>query len=684
MDVRFIHPFEELDASQTALAGGKGASLGELQSAGVPVPPGFVVGSAAFEAFIEAADPESRLEATLRDVASGRLGAEAAAQRIASLLEDATVPESVAEAVTRAVPSLAAERVSVRSSATCEDSGASAWAGQLETFLAVEPADVVERVRGCWLSGFTESALAYGATEGYGAGRFGVAVVVQAMVASEISGIGFSVHPVTQEAGVALIEACLGLGEAIVSGQIDPDQVVVERDPPTILDRSIGRQQKGLFLGTDGAGTSWRPLGGEGAHQKLTDAQALEYAAILDRIEAHFGHPVDTEWAIERGRLQVLQARPITSLADEYREPVVDVGREWSLLVRRPMTLVEVSIWSHWMDSHHAGATLGIHADRALSIQDDAGIANDYLSTAAMEAGIQHVIDLHRSDRRRLIETLQHGHALSRDAKTRIERGAADFRDLDEGAAFFIEIGQYATGFPAWTLIACDQAHIDDPEVRELAVGLRSHSLYPSTNRRVVEPLVAEAARAVGFSQPDQAAHLVTWEEMRSGTVDRQLLEERLEAVRAGRRFVYQVIPDNPEQVRFVSQTAYLIMRLARQRRIERGVASGELRGQAAWPGTYRGRARVILSADAVGQTLEDGEVLVSIQSSPALMPLLRRAGAIVTDEGGVACHAAIICRELQRPTLIGTGSATSTIRTGDLIEVDAYDEVVRILERAE
>ncbi|MCH9724357.1 MAG: phosphoenolpyruvate synthase, partial [Planctomycetes bacterium] len=108
------------------------------------------------------------------------------------------------------------------------------------------------------------------------------------------------------------------------------------------------------------------------------------------------------------------------------------------------------------------------------------------------------------------------------------------------------------------------------------------------------------------------------------------------------------------------------------------------LSGQVAWPGIFRGRAHVVLSLDAMGHTMKEDEIMVSIQSSPALMPLLKKCGAIVTDDGGIACHAAIIARELRKPTLIGTELATSKIKTGDLIEVDTYAQVVRILEHKE
>ena len=682
MESRLTYKLSELDSSKVFVAGGKGASLGELIRAGAPVPPGFVITRVAFEAFMKGADPEELVTDIVRRVDGGQIQASQGAAQIKAHLAEACVPEEIGLALNTVRSELGSKRVSVRSSATCEDSGSSAWAGQLHTYLDVPPEHILERIRDCWLSIYSEPALAYGAAHGYGAGQFAVAVVVQEMVASDVAGIGFSVHPVTQEPNVLLIEACLGLGEAIVSGTIVPDQYIIERSTNTILERSTGGQNKGLFIEEGASQPVWRDLGERGGTQKLTDDQILEYAELLSRIQDHYGHPVDTEWALQDGRFRLLQARPITTLAEEYQEAVIDVSEEWQPAVRRALSLMEVSIWAHWLDWEHAGESLGLHWDRVLSIQDDAGMVNQFLSKVEFEANLDQVLGLYRNDRPRLLEILQHGHALYRESQARIEQGPDAFRDLNEAAEFMVEVAQYTGVFPAFALMVYEKEQLEDPEIRGLAEGLRAHSLVPPIERRIIDPLAAKATKALGFSTPEVTSAVATWRELQQGTLDSTTLEARLQAIRAGRRYVFQSI-GGQDQVRFVSQTGYLLMRLAKQRQIVNQDNPNELTGQGAWPGVYRGRARVILAPDAVGQTIEDGEVLVSIQSSPALMPLLQRCGAIVTDDGGIACHAAIICRELRKPTLIGTRSATSVIKTGDFIEVDAYAQVVRILEPA-
>lgn len=683
MAVQLIYQLSELDSSCVAEAGGKGASLGELMRAKAPVPPGFVISCAAFEELLSAGGLKQIVIDSIQSMNAGQTGLAEASLEIQSRMREVEVPLGIVEAVNEAALQFGSHRVSVRSSAACEDSATSAWAGQLETFLNVSPEDIIENVRNCWCSMFSESALAYGATHGYGSGEIVVAVVVQEMVASDISGIGFSVHPVTQEPGIQLIEACLGLGEAIVSGRIVPDQYVVERGSNQILESIIGHQKEGLFIGDGNSKADWKLLEAAGAKQKISNQQISEYAEILSRLEDHFGHPVDTEWAIQDGAFQVLQARPITTLADEYTQSFIDESQEWQFVVRRPFSLLPGSILPYWLDAKHADKTLGTHLNELLLIQDDTGMANIFYAKKSVESYLEHIGHLIQNDRSHLIEILNHGLDLYEHVQTKIDQGAEGFDSFQEIEDFFAEIAQHTTVFPAWILIYIEKFEIDAPEVQALAEKIRTHTLYPEIERKLIEPLGIQIAKTLGFASPERAWELILWSELKNGLVTLELLETRFKAIRSGARFLVQNIAGE-EEFHLVSQTGYLLTRLAKDRKIQTENESHQLSGQVAWPGIFRGRAHVVLSIDAVGQTMEEDEILVSIQSSPALMPLLERCGAIVTDEGGIACHAAIIARELRKPTLIGTQLATSKIKTGDLIEVDTYAQVVRILEQNE
>jgi phosphohistidine swiveling domain-containing protein len=680
---QLIYRLSELNASHVAEAGGKGASLGELIQAQAPVPPGFVVSSCAFRDYFFQGELKRAVIDVIQRLNAQQLPLPQARAEIRACLEGIAFPEELTVAVRQATDELQSERVSVRSSATCEDSATSAWAGQLETWLDVSPNEITDRIRDCWLSLFSESALAYGATHGFASGEIAMAVVVQRMVDSEISGIGFSVHPVTQEPEIQLIEACLGLGEAIVSGRIVPDQFVVQRGARKILESSIGDQKEALWLGAGTEKPVWEQLDGRGSEPKISVEQVTEFAGILARLHDHYGHPIDTEWAIENGNFQILQARPITTLAAEYDQPLIDPGFEWQFCVRRPFFLLAGSILPYWMDAKHADNTLGAHLNEVLLIQDETGMMNVFYPQRSADAFLNRIGELFQNDREEMIRILRYGLGIYAQSPAVIKQGLSGFENLTELEDFFADVAQHTTVFPAWVLIYIEQEGIVDPEVRGLAEQIRSHSLYPVIERQILEPLAIQTAEQLGFTEPDRACDLFLWSELKAGTVTRELLESRLQSVEAGERYIFQVNA-GAESFQLVSQTGYLLTRLAKQRQRLPVSDAGELTGQVAWSGIFRGRARVVLCLDSQGYTLQADEVLVSIQSNPALLPLMKTCGAIVTDDGGIACHAAILARELKKPTLIGTGKATKTIREGDLIEVDTYAQVVRILERAE
>ncbi|MBP7807153.1 PEP/pyruvate-binding domain-containing protein [Candidatus Saccharibacteria bacterium] len=200
--------------------------------------------------------------------------------------------------------------VAVRSSAVMEDSDTAAWAGQLLTELNVTREGLIDAIRRCQTSGSSAQAQSYAAQHGIEAG--GVAVVIQQMVQSEVSGVAFSVHPVTHDSSVVIIEAGLGLGEAIVSGEITPDTYLVKKHSAEIKERHISVQEKALKR--EGNITSYRSLGEMGSTQKLPDKVITQLASVVEKLEVFEGRPVDVEWAFATGKLYITQCRPITTV----------------------------------------------------------------------------------------------------------------------------------------------------------------------------------------------------------------------------------------------------------------------------------------------------------------------------------------------------------------------------------
>ena len=307
-----IKPFTSLSKADVAVAGGKGASLGEMIQAGIPVPEGFVVLEEAFESFLKENDLHTEIDALLHGVDHEKMHTvEHASEQIQSLIMHAEMAEDLGKAITNAFSELNAPFVAVRSSATAEDSSTAAWAGQLDTFLNSTSTTLLENVKKCWASLFTPRAIFYRFEQGLHEEHISVAVVVQKMVDSEVSGIAFSVHPVTEDKNQLIIEAGLGLGESVVSGQITPDSYVVEKDKWKIVEKHVSSQEKGLFRSLHG-GTEWKEV--KGGEQKLTDMQIISLGKLLVSIEKHYGFPVDVEWGLFENKLYVLQSRAITTL----------------------------------------------------------------------------------------------------------------------------------------------------------------------------------------------------------------------------------------------------------------------------------------------------------------------------------------------------------------------------------
>jgi len=311
----YTKQLSELEKDNVAIAGGKGASLGEMIQAGIPVPPGFVVTAQAFEEFLKVTDLNVELDAVLDHVDHTVMHTvEDASEKIKALILGAEMPLAIAQDIQRAFKKLDSKYVAVRSSATSEDSADAAWAGQLESYLNTTEDKLLENVKKCWASLFTPRAIFYRFEKGLHGKPISVAVVIQEMVESEVSGIAFSVHPVTQDYDQLIIEAGFGLGEAIVSGSITPDSFVVEKSSWNLLDKNITTQERGLFRKDDG-GNEWRDIPTDkGDQPTLTDEEVIELAQLVVKIEKHDGFPVDVEWAREKGKFYIVQSRPITTL----------------------------------------------------------------------------------------------------------------------------------------------------------------------------------------------------------------------------------------------------------------------------------------------------------------------------------------------------------------------------------
>jgi pyruvate,water dikinase len=313
--MNYVKFFKELTRKDTSLAGGKGASLGEMFNAKFPIPSGFVVLSNAFDKFLEITDINIELNAILKTVNLQKIDTiENASAKIRSLILGAKIPSSLQEEIETSFKKIKTTSVAVRSSATAEDGSLAAWAGQLDSFLNTNKKTLYINIQKCWASLFTPRAIFYRFQKKMENQKISVSVVVQKLIPSEVSGVAFSVHPVTQDRNQMIIEAGFGLGEAIVSGSITPDSYVLEKDILSLLDKNYYPQEEMVVRSLKGATLRKKVPAKIKNKPKLTDSEIITLAKIILLIEKHYGFPVDVEWAFYKKKFYVLQSRPITTL----------------------------------------------------------------------------------------------------------------------------------------------------------------------------------------------------------------------------------------------------------------------------------------------------------------------------------------------------------------------------------
>jgi pyruvate,water dikinase len=356
---RYVLGLEEIDKTQVALAGGKGANLGELSRIeGIRVPAGFCVTTDAFRRIMTTVPwIDDQLDRLSRLDPDDRQAIRTLSAQIRRALEGIAIPDDLAAAITCSVTRLGGQAAyAVRSSATAEDLPTASFAGQQDTYLnVVGPAAILQHISRCWASLFTERAVTYRLRNGFDHRKVHMAVVVQQMLFPQSAGILFTADPVTSNRKVVSIEASFGLGEALVAGLVNADVYHV-RDGEVVV-KTVATKQLAIHAWPAG-GTRELAIEPESQEQPaLTDAQIVRLAQLGRRIEAHFGHPQDIEWCLVDDGFQIVQSRPITTLfpipttSDRGNHVYVSVGHQqmmtdamkplglsmWQLTTPRPM-----------------------------------------------------------------------------------------------------------------------------------------------------------------------------------------------------------------------------------------------------------------------------------------------------------------------------------------------------------
>lgn len=682
--MEIIRHLDKIDKNGVWIAGGKGASLGEMLKTGLPVPEGFVILSHAFEEFIKKTDLNVEIDAILDTVSIEEVHTvEGASEKIQSLILSENIPEEISRKIESNFNELGARFVAVRSSATAEDSSSAAWAGQLDTFLNTTRENLLENVRRCWASLFTPRAIFYRIEKNLSSEKVSVAVIVQKMINSEKSGIAFSVHPITENPNQLIIEAGFGLGEAIVSGQITPDNYVVDKEDLHIIDTNIHEQARGLFR-KQGGGNEWKALGEKGKRQVLENKEIIELSRLIVKIEKHYGFPCDIEWAKEKGEFYIVQSRPITTLKGKLpEENMLNIGNysDYQRLFQWKGGGLPYLITEIYMDYYKTLRCLCLLADK---------VWTNFLPKEAVEQTLKDGLELVKNNEKfekykkdfneyqkacsSFFDSMKKKQDINKnEMKKAISLMARLFYYYSKTEFFYLDKAfEYAQNHK--------EAKINLDQFDKIKNGGREHLnrvfLGPNSS---IEDLFRILEKK--FDAKAKDLHWYTIPEIIGLFDNKKPNAERLNERR--RAFIMQA--ENEKIVSIQGEYAEKIVRDFLHNFEEKETYKGIV----ANGGKVTGKVKVIHCGfedfekmkDLVNE-MEKGDILVAETTSPELMIACKKASAILTNQGGLMSHAAIVSREFDIPCVLGLGEITHVLKDGDIVEVDGDKGIVKILER--
>jgi phosphoenolpyruvate synthase/pyruvate phosphate dikinase len=347
------------------------------------------------------------------------------------------------------------------------------------------------------------------------------------------------------------------------------------------------------------------------------------------------------------------------------------ISLDWTHYLTRPFSLFGASIWNHWFLSKEFHEVIGTHMPYSLSVETHPGVVRNYRIKGQLDA-FQQAMETLSKDKRKIKDIFRKGFQLNEQARKKLN--SKNFLSLKKEIDFHVDNALHAGFIPYWIYDHLSSEDKKDKEVTGPCERLRATSFYPRLINGAITPLAIKRLAELGVKNPSEAAELVTLSELLSNNI--KSIDERRKK-RKLHLFIYQSF-NNKELVEWTKKPEDLIAKLEEEK--EHDV---QIKGTVSFAGTVRGIARLILTNDFKGKTFNKGDILVAASTNPELMPLLRKTGGIVTDEGGMMCHASIIARELHIPCIVGTKNATKIIKDGDLVEVDAKKGEVHILKKA-
>lgn len=784
-----IKNFKQIYKSDTQIAGGKGASLGEMTQIRIPVPEGFVILSNAFDKLIEETDLNVEIDAVLEGVDIQNIQTvENASEKIHELILSKEMPEDIMKEIIESYQKLGANFVAVRSSATSEDSASAAWAGQLESYINTTEKTLLDNIKKCWASLFTPRAIFYRFEKKLNKDKISVAVIIQKMVQPQKSGIAFSVHPVTQDENQIIIEAGFGLGEAIVSGAITPDSYVVDKQGFKILDINVNEQNKALYKKSRG-GNEWKELGEKGKKQVLTKKEIIELSKLIVKIEDHYGFPCDIEWIKEKEKFYIVQSRPITTLQDnaqdsKYTPTIVsrfkDYIGEKKLFVLRGnfIPLFCITDWLKFYDKKFKkkrnvypvlSIKKGDFCIHYINFDKYLDISRDGIQRYIDDSKFMKNINSRYNKVKRKINNLYERYMLEEcfNDKNLINKLKKAEENLHEVVALTLFI-DFLDSQILEKVFKDNKFYLDFEKIYEVSniYDFQSFDLinnieilkWHKKNKRYLKHIftgyssvvtdkdleknlsklninklkiiIKKAESQIKIKKEEKnklrcklntkekfVADFLSWiSKIRD---DRKILMNKMDAIfydsvynlyknwgldpnLAENSYVFEVLKGKKSVIKNIKKVQARAKNVVNiyyggrkylekyknlndefkdSKLLEEPVKNTKMiKGQVANKGIVRGLAKIIFNPNK-NHSFMEGNILITSMTRPEFVPVMKKASAIITNEGGITCHAAIMSRELNIPCVIGTKNATEILHDGDFIEVDAIKGIIKILD---
>lgn len=543
-------------------------------------------------------------------------------ENIKNKLATANIPENLEKQILSCWDEYNFKKVSVRSSASNEDGKTKSYAGQYETILNVEKDSLLESIKKCWASLYEDNVLAYDND----ISSSSMNVIVQEMVDADYAGVAFSLDPTSNSKNYSVIELVKGLGDQLVSGSVTPSRLLVRRQ--------TGRSD--LCIG----------------EHKLSEEITRELEQIVLNIETIYETPVDIEWCIKDDIIYILQARPITAfhaLAIPYKK-----------VISREKSIIETEIYYEGEYEGIKSLTRDLYYFKPLFIYDkDKGITNVYYNDMDLEEDPNSIYYYMQKD----IDKTKKLYSEALKSVNYLNKIIDENNDEEFDYKSFVHNMVLIYPFTSLGNLAGYFENISD-EVRELLVDFRNN--YDYILYKADEYLLAKAKNILPENYKEHLKFLFLEE-----VFDNRLPSmDKIEARKNG--YIYF-----NDKLELVEESEVWLKE--HNISIPKAGNNNVVKGNAAYGGKTKGKVCQVFKKEDF-KVFEEGNILVTTMTTPKFTPILNKAGAIVTDEGGITCHAAIIARELKIPCVIGCKNATEVLKTGMMVEVNADEGIINII----